>query len=292
MVQPISLSDDKVSTGSLVIDPCMDALLEPTQRSAVAALAAALANRKCEDEDGQGLYDDFGALLRYLRARNWDPDRAEAMIRSTARWRKEFGDSAVISGGRQEEVARENALGNVYVRGFDRSGRPAIYLKPGGAGWGGTSGVYHLVYCIERAIACVECQAERGNLVLQADDPTSRKFVLLADFSGVGLGTPMGVVRQYIQIMQDHYPERLGQAFFVNAPFLMWGFFSAASSFADPATVKKLQFISEESSARRQRMSEFFDLAVLEPGFGGTAKEQFESAIFLTTKINDSLPVA
>ena len=33
---------------------------------------------------------------------------------------------------------------------------------------------------------------------------------------------------------QDHYPERLGSAFFVNTPWLLHGFFTAASAFLDP----------------------------------------------------------
>ena len=33
---------------------------------------------------------------------------------------------------------------------------------------------------------------------------------------------------------QDHYPERLGSAFFVNTPWLLHSFFTAASAFLDP----------------------------------------------------------
>lgn len=38
----------------------------------------------------------------------------------------------------------------------------------------------------------------------------------------------------YFPCRQDHYPERLGLAFFVNTPWLLHSFFTAASTFLDP----------------------------------------------------------
>lgn len=107
-------------------DGQLDALQEQ-QKAAVAALSARL-------EGGDGLYDDPLALVRYLRARpkvdgcrsraafraygrNWDLDRAEAMIRGTGAWRKDFGYAKIFTEG-AEEIAREARVGSIYVRGY------------------------------------------------------------------------------------------------------------------------------------------------------------------------------
>ena len=57
------------------------------------------------------------------------------------------------------------------------------------------------------------------------------------DFHGISMGSlvPLTIVRDLMVVMQDHYPERLGLAFFVNTPWLLQGFFNAASTFLDPA---------------------------------------------------------
>jgi len=269
--------------GGVAASPRIAALQEP-QKAAVSELARRLASCKDASEEGTNLYDDPLALVRYLRARNWDLDKGEVLIRKTARWRQEFGYSRIFDGSSAEELAKESQLGNMYVRGYDKTGRPALYFKPGGAGFNAEpAGVKYLVYCVERAIACVEKQARTGRLALPPDDPVGRKFVLLVDCDGLGMGSLLtgSIVRDLIGVMQDHYPERLGVAFFVNAPFLLHSFFTAASTFLDPVTIAKFQFVSEEGEERMQAMCQHFDPACLEPAFGGEDDEPFRSHIFL-----------
>ena len=118
---------------------------------------------------------------------------------------QEFGYSSIFDGSSVEELAKESQLGNMYVRGYDKTGRPALYFKPGGAGFNAEpAGVKYLVYCVERvpslhrrcfrallprcsvcrslraplclpcchakAIACVEKQARTGRLALPPHD--------------------------------------------------------------------------------------------------------------------------
>ncbi|CAK9086824.1 unnamed protein product, partial [Durusdinium trenchii] len=183
--------------------PCQLEALKDGQRDAVAALAERL--REKEKDVGEGLYDDSLALVRYLRARSWDVDRAETMIRATGTWRKDFGFSNIFTGECADEIAQEAHLGNIYVRGYDKQGRPALYFKPGREGFNAeAAGIKYLVYCLERAIACLERQAKLGQLSLSPEDPVARKFVLLVDFHGVGLGSlvPLTIVRDLMVIMQ------------------------------------------------------------------------------------------
>ena len=64
---------------------------------------------------------------------------------------QEFGYSRIFDGSSAEELAKESQLGNMYVRGYDKTGRPALYFKPGGAGFNAEpAGVKYLVYCVER----------------------------------------------------------------------------------------------------------------------------------------------
>jgi hypothetical protein len=88
-------------------------------------------------------------LLRFLRARKWDVGKAFAMMASNILWRKEAGvDEEVLPQG--EEFALEQSRsasatpkekkngadfinqlksGKSYLHGFDRDGRPVIYVR-------------------------------------------------------------------------------------------------------------------------------------------------------------------
>jgi hypothetical protein len=154
----------------------------------VVALKRALDEGERNDaEDSHGLYDDASSLIRYLRARKWDLEAAEAMIRATACWRMEFGHAAIRAGTSADSIARENASGKMYVRGYDLKGRPGMYMKPRNETFTDQMAMMrHLVYVLERAVACMERQTEKGNLRYAPDDPMAGKFVLLIDFADLG----------------------------------------------------------------------------------------------------------
>ena len=47
---------------------------------------------------------------------------------------------------------------------------------------------------------------------------------------------------QVLNILQDHYPERLGRSFVINVPFLLNAFYKMINPFIDPVTRGKLKF--------------------------------------------------
>ena len=61
-------------------------------------LSEALETRN-DDEEWEGLFDNAEALIRYLRARQWDLAKSEAMIRHSAEWRKTFDFKAIRTMG-------------------------------------------------------------------------------------------------------------------------------------------------------------------------------------------------
>jgi len=274
--------------------PRLLALQDHAQRELVAALAQRLTARE-DDEDGRGLFDDVAALIRYLRARKWDLQAAEAMIRGTARWRHEFRFADLKAGAFKDTVALENATGKLYARGYDRHGRPVFYMKPRLENTFSPVGVVvHLVYCMERAVSCVdrrEAEAlERGDWTDDASAGPVGKIALLVDFDGYSLSNaiPLRTASEVMTILQDHYPERLGQAFFLSPPWIFSSLWSVVSPLVDPVTYAKIQFVSEVGEARAKRLEATFDLAALEKDFGGGDVRPFDSRVFLETERNGS----
>ncbi|GJP73220.1 hypothetical protein CLOP_g3959 [Closterium sp. NIES-67] len=67
-------------------------------------------------------------LRRYLRARNWNVQRAERMVRDTLRWRDECRPEEI----QWADVAEEGETGKVYRTAFlDKKGRSVVVLSAG-----------------------------------------------------------------------------------------------------------------------------------------------------------------
>ena len=67
-------------------------------------------------------------LVRYLRARQWNVDKAEKMLRETIKWRAEFRPDCITAEEIRVELENE---GKMYVFGKDKSHRPVIVMRPG-----------------------------------------------------------------------------------------------------------------------------------------------------------------
>jgi CRAL/TRIO domain len=68
----------------------------------------------------------------------------------------------------------------------------------------------------------------------------------IMDMKGVGvskISSVYGYVKSASAISQDHYPERLGKLYIINAPWGFAGAFSMIKGFLDPVTVAKIHVL-------------------------------------------------
>jgi hypothetical protein len=144
-------------------------------------------------------------LLRYLRATKWDLKSAGTRLKATLVWRREFGTETFTS----EYISEENAKGKQVQLGFDKEGRPCLYLLPQNQNTKPSQRqVEHLVYMLERT--------------LDLHPPGQEGLALLIDFRNTGAGgtPPMSISKQVLDILQSHYPERLGRALLTHRMYL------------------------------------------------------------------------
>ncbi|KAI1001959.1 hypothetical protein K3495_g6244 [Podosphaera aphanis] len=165
-------------------------------------------------------------LLRYLRATKWDIDVAAKRLLCTLTWRREFGVEDITG----DYIGAENQSGKQVLLGFDNEARPCHYMIPGLQNTeSGPKQVQHLVFMVERVIDFMV--------------PEQDKMTLLIDLkSGAKTMPNMGQSKQVLDIIQNHYPERLGRAIVVNVPWIVNGFFKLIMPFIDPMTREKLKF--------------------------------------------------
>jgi len=74
----------------------------------------------------EAYWADDACLCRYLRARDWKIKNSQKLIKESIEWRTNYRPFAVTCDDVRIEM--ENT-GKLYRNGFDKHGRPVIYMK-------------------------------------------------------------------------------------------------------------------------------------------------------------------
>lgn len=217
-------------------------------------------------------------LRRYLEARNWSVHKSKKMLEDTLRWRATYQPEKI----RWDEVAIEGETGKVYRADFrDRFGRSVLILNPGKQNTTSEDNqLRHLVYLLENAII---------NL-----PPDQQQMVWLIDFSGWSLSNyvPIKTTRETINILQNHYPERLGAALLYNPPRIFEAFWKIVKYFLDLKTFEKVKFVYPRNEECTSLMQHVFDFDKLPTAFGGNSESEFDNEEFSKLMRQDDIKTA
>ncbi|EFJ05991.1 hypothetical protein SELMODRAFT_111930 [Selaginella moellendorffii] len=200
-------------------------------------------------------YCTDACLKRYLRARNWNLKKAEKMLKDSLKWRATFKPESI----RWEDIAIESETGKVYRANFvDNYGRAILIMRPARQNTKDQNGqIRQLVYCLENAVL---------NL-----PPDQEQMVWLIDFHGwsVSNSVPLSAARETANVLQNHYPERLGVAILYNPPRIFEAFWAVIKPFLDPKTYKKVKFVYSKDPDSVKLLEDVFDMEKLDTSFGG-----------------------
>jgi hypothetical protein len=168
----------------------------------------------------------YECLYRYLRASKWVVATCIQRIEATLKWRREYGLYDIVNAA---HVEPEAVTGKQVLFGYDLTGRPALYLLPSRQNTTDTvRQVQFTVWMLERTMDLMA--------------PGVETLALLINFADKAKNPSLGVAKQVLNILQDHYPERLGLALIINVPFLVNAFFKLILPFVDPVTRNKIKF--------------------------------------------------
>ncbi|KAI3665471.1 hypothetical protein L6452_44098 [Arctium lappa] len=195
-------------------------------------------------------------LMRYLEARSWNLEKAKKMLEETIEWRSNYKPEEI----RWHEVANEGETGKVSRANFvDRYGRPVLIMRPGKQNTKtGDGNVRHLVYLIENAILNLPEGQEQMSWLI--------------DFSGYSMNASniqLKTTRDILNVLQNHYPERLAIVVLYNPPKIFQAFYKVVSYFIDPKTHLKIKFVYPNDKASAEIMKSYFDTENLPSEFGG-----------------------
>lgn len=256
---------------------------EYNEAAGVQAILSALTPHECK------FLADPNMPLRHYRAEKGNLSEAIRKIKSTLRWREEFCVDDIkrcfdkdyiqsVSPEKQKQlhhmaeiISRENETGKIYSRGYDKQGRAILYLTPGKENSNHElDNMRHLVYHLERAIACTRRKSGR------------QKVCIVIGYDGFKLSNapPMSTTKHTLTILQHHYPERMFRAYICDPPLVFRTFWGIIRHVIDQCTLDKVAFCS---GAEGQRLLERdFDVKQTERQAGGTRElRAFSSREFL-----------
>ncbi|XXH01195.1 hypothetical protein Hte_007549 [Hypoxylon texense] len=190
-------------------------------------------------------------LLRFLRARKWDLQRALVMMMSTMNWRcsESHVDDEIMANGEEHAAANEKSsdprskklaedflaqlrMGKSYCYGTDKAGRPICIVRARlhRAGEQSEEGLERFtVYLIETT-----------RFMLNPPIDTACVVFDLTGFSLQNMDyTP---VKFMIKCFEANYPESLGVVLVHKAPWVFQGIWKIVRGWLDPVVASKVHF--------------------------------------------------
>ncbi|KAF7037291.1 hypothetical protein CFC21_047702 [Triticum aestivum] len=218
-------------------------------------------------------HDDYHTMLRFLKARKFDIEKAKHMWSEMLRWRNEYG----VDNIEEFDYTELNEVKKYYPQfyhGVDKEGRP-VYVELVGKV---DANKLVKVTTLDRYIKYHVKEFERSfQMRFPACSIAAKRHIdsstTILDVQGVGLKNFSKDARELIMRLQkidnDNYPETLCRLYIINAGQgfkMLWG---TIKSFLDPQTASKIHVLG---SKYQNKLLEIIDESELPDFLGGKCR--------------------
>ncbi|KAJ3677997.1 hypothetical protein LUZ60_001800 [Juncus effusus] len=209
-------------------------------------------------------------LLKFLRARDFKPKEAMAMLKNTILWRKQFEIETLIS----QDLELNEMDKVVFTCGKDRENHPVCY---------NVYGEFQNKDLYEKAFGDEEKRQRFLKWRVQYLEKGIREeldfapggvcsLVQITDLKNApSLGKHRQVTKQAVTLLQDNYPEFIAKKVFINVPWWYLAVNRMISPFLTQRTKSKFVFAGPSKSA--ETLFRYIAPEQVPVQFGGLYKE-------------------
>ncbi|KAL7149556.1 hypothetical protein ABFS83_05G049100 [Erythranthe nasuta] len=199
-------------------------------------------------------------VMRFLKARSKDPEKAAKMFVEWRKWRDEFVPQNCIL---DCEVEDELSAEKIYLQGLSIKGFPVMIVK-GNKHFPSKDQLQFkkfVVHLLDKTIASSFQGKEIGN----------EKLIGILDLQQLSYKNvdARGLITGF-QFLQSYYPERLAKCYIVHMPGFFVRVWRLVSRFLDKATIEKVVIVTNEEE-QRELVRDIGEEALPEI-YGGKAK--------------------
>ncbi|KAG8185545.1 hypothetical protein JTE90_017551 [Oedothorax gibbosus] len=237
--------------------------LSKSQNEALEKLRNKMSEELCEFES----YNKSFVLYRFLKARQWDANKAEIMFKECIQWRRQNNLNEY-----QPPQILQKYLHNMCI-GNDKEGCPIMYVPLGKVDAKG----------LVNSTKPLDVIKTLGQFIIKHELLLEEKCVevtrwlsgalIIYDFEGLSFATATNIkgielMVRVVGFVQDMFPERMKAVFLINAPTPLKMPYRVIKSFLAPETQEKIQFFAAEGW--QEKLLELIDADVLPAFMGGT----------------------
>ena len=244
--------------------------LDASERAKVEALRVRCKDEPCLQRDH--LLEDAN-LVRFVRARDGNVNKAEKMLRDHGQWRDDYGFPALLAAGKTPEDAFiQRWWPDGLLEGSDLKGRPVQLIRLGKADLPGIEREVGRKKWIEYCCLKNEALFEEIRKRCLAQNTFETSAPLIMDMRDLGTHHAWGVplFKAMLDVTEPNFPERLSATYIVNAPAVFSWLYGMVKGFLNPGTAAKVQVFGA-SDDHLKALLEVMPLSTIPIDLGGEA---------------------
>ncbi|XP_071790017.1 SEC14-like protein 2 [Asterias amurensis] len=214
--------------------------------------------------------DDDHNLLRWLRARSFNLEKAESMLRNHVNFCKEWNIEYIRNEWKAPEVLEKYMIGGLF--GEDKEGRPVYYEAYGRIDCKGIIYSSTQADIMKNELRTCEAILQRFREQTEKHGRRIDDLTMILDLDQVGLGHLwMPFLNVYFEVLNQfeaNYPETLKRCIVINAPSMVSVGYNLFKPFLSVDTRSKVKFCGGNYQSK---LLEFINPDQLPKHYGGTA---------------------